>query len=161
MDVAAGGGRLTSHVPHGPRERWSGESSIDLLAYHPSTETVLVVVVKSVVPDLQATLVVFDRKGRLAPEIARQRGWTARTVGRVLILADGRTTRRRVAEHEAVFASALPNRTMATKRWLRAPAAGVPFAGIWFLAIARQASARQRVGTRRADPARDGRTLRA
>ena len=72
--------------------------SIDLLAYHPSTETVLVVEVKSVVPDLQATLVVLDRKGRPAPEIARHRGWRARATGRVLVLADGRTTRRRVAE---------------------------------------------------------------
>ena len=120
--------------------------SIDLLAYHPSTETVLVVEVKSVVPDLQATLVVLDRKGRLAPEIAGS--------------AAGGTTRRRVAEHEAVFASALPNRTVATKRWLRGPTAGVPFAGMWFLAIAREVSARQRVATRRADPVRDGRQVR-
>ena len=64
--------------------------SIDLLAYHPSTETVLVVEVKSVVPDLQATLVVLDRKGRLAPEIAgsaaggharRAGSWSSRTAG--------------------------------------------------------------------------------
>ena len=45
--------------------------------YHPATRTILVVEVKSVVPDVQATLLVFDRKTRLATEIARQRGWVA------------------------------------------------------------------------------------
>ena len=119
--------------------------SIDLLAYHPPSQTVVVIEVKSVVPDLQATLVVLDRKTRLAPEIARGRGWTVRGVGRVLVLADGRTTRRRVAEHQAVFAAALPHRTVATKHWLRAPEPGKAFAGIWFLAIARRVSARQRI----------------
>lgn len=123
--------------------------SIDLLAYHPPSQTVLVVEVKSVVPDLQATLVVLDRKARLAPEIAKQRGWVvARGVGGVLLLADSRTTRRRVAEHGAVFAAALPNRTVATKRWLRGPLPGRAFAGIWFLANPRQVSARQRVARR-------------
>jgi len=119
--------------------------SIDLLAYHQPSQTVLVIEVKSVVPDLQATLVVLDRKSRLAAEIALQRGWVARGVSRILVLADGRTSRRRVAEHEAIFAAALPNRTVATRRWLRDPAPGKAFAGIWFLANARQVSARQRV----------------
>jgi hypothetical protein len=73
-----------------------------------SDVTVLVIEVKSVVPDLQATLVVLDRKTRLGAEIARQRGWVARGVSRILVLADGRTTRRRVAEHEATFAATLP-----------------------------------------------------
>jgi len=122
--------------------------SIDLLAYHRPSQTVAVIEVKSVVPDLQATLVVLDRKSRLAPEIARQRGWMVRGVGRVLVLADGRTTRRRVAEHEATFAAALPGRTVATKRWFRSTLPILPFAGIWFLAIPRRVSARQRV-TRR------------
>ena len=67
--------------------------SIDVLAFHPGTRTILVVEVKSVVADVQATLVVFDRKTRLATEIARQRGWVGRGVGRVLVVADRRTAR--------------------------------------------------------------------
>jgi hypothetical protein len=133
--------------------------SIDLLAFHPPSGTVLVIEVKSVVPDIQATLVVLDRKTRLAEQIARERGWVARGVGRILVLADGRTTRRRVAEHAAMFAAAFPHRTVATKRWLRAPALVHRFSGLWFLADARQVSARQRVGRRERsrthDPARD------
>ena len=54
--------------------------SIDVLGYHESTGIVLVTEVKSVVPDSQATLFVLDRKTRLAPEIARERGWTCRGV---------------------------------------------------------------------------------
>ena len=118
--------------------------SIDVLGFHPPTGTVVVIEVKSVVPDVQATLVVLDRKTRLAREIARQLGWTARTVARVLVVGDGRTTRRRVASHEAIFAVAFPHRTVATKRWLRSPDPSKPFSGLWFLADARRVSARQR-----------------
>lgn len=119
--------------------------SIDVLGFHPSSGTVVVIEVKSVVPDLQATMLVLDRKTRLARDIARRYGWTARGVGRVLVVADGRTTRRRVAAHEATFTSAFPERTVAVRRWLRSPDPGRPFSGLWFLADARRVSARQRV----------------
>jgi len=45
--------------------------SIDVFARHRSTNTILVVEVKSVVPDAQAMLHALDRKTRLAAEIAR------------------------------------------------------------------------------------------
>jgi len=118
--------------------------SIDVLGFHPPTGTVVVIEVKSVVPDVQATLFVLDRKTRLAREIARQLGWTARAVARVLIVGDGRTTRRRVASHEATFAIAFPHRTVAVKRWLRSPDPSQSFSGLWFLADTRRVSARQR-----------------
>jgi len=118
--------------------------SIDVLGFHPPTGTVVVIEVKSVVPDVQATLLVLDRKTRLAREIARQLGWTARAVARVLVVGDGRTTRRRVATHRAIFAAVFPNRTVAVKRWLRSPETSRPFSGLWFLADARRVSARQR-----------------
>ena len=69
--------------------------SIDILAFHPPTGTLLVIEVKSVVPDMQAMLSGIDRKGRLAREIARSRGWNVTTVTRLLILPDDRTARRR------------------------------------------------------------------
>ncbi len=62
--------------------------SIDVLGYHEASGIVLVTEVKSVVPDSQATLVGVDRKARLAPEIARQRGWTCRGVARLLVIGD-------------------------------------------------------------------------
>jgi transcriptional regulator with XRE-family HTH domain len=107
--------------------------SIDILAFHPGPGIVLVIEVKSVVPDLQAMVFSLDRKERLAVEIAQGRGWVAKRSGRLLVVADGRTTRRRVAEHAALFAAAFPARSVAVKRWLRRPDASRPFSdpGFW------------------------------
>jgi hypothetical protein len=74
--------------------------SIDILAYHPSTRTLLVVEVKTVVPDVGGMLATLDRKVHLAPVIANQHGWEVDRVGRVLVLSEARpgvgssTTRR-------------------------------------------------------------------
>lgn len=105
--------------------------SIDILAFHAPTGTLLVVEVKSVVPDLQDMLHGIDRKARIAPRIVRERGWRVRTVARLLVLPDDRTARRRVASHAATFATALPARTVEVRRWLRTPTG--PLAGILFL----------------------------
>lgn len=47
--------------------------SIDILAFHPETGYLLVIEIKSVVPDMQSMLASLDRKGRLAREIASER----------------------------------------------------------------------------------------
>ena len=60
--------------------------SIDLLGFHPSAGAVLAGEVKSVVPDVQATLMVQDRKGRLAMTLAHERGWRATSVTRLLVV---------------------------------------------------------------------------
>ena len=105
--------------------------SIDIIAFHAATRTLLVIEVKSAVPDLQAMIWNLDRKVRLGPEIARQRGWQLRTVARLLVLSDDRTARRRVAEHAETFAAAFQARTVAVRRWVRDPAG--PISGLLFL----------------------------
>jgi len=123
--------------------------SIDILAFHAATSTLLVVEVKSVVPDVQATLVGLDRKVRLAPGIARERGWISRRAARLLIVRESRTSRRRIEAHRHTFDASLPARTIAVRRWLRAPTAGPErFGGLWFLSDSRQAVTRQRVSRR-------------
>jgi len=117
--------------------------SIDILAFHAATGTLLVVEVKSVVPDLQSMLHGIDRKARIAPRIARERGWNVRSVARLLVLPDDRTARRRVASHAATFAVALPARTVEVRRWLRTPAG--PLAGILFLGRPTTNAGRHRV----------------
>ena len=117
--------------------------SIDILAFHPATGSLLVIEVKSVVPDMQAMLVAIDRKGRLARDIARERGWLVTSVTRLLVLPDDRTARRRVEDHTATFRTALPARTVAVKRWIRNPK-GTSH-GVLFLPDAPQASTRHRV----------------
>jgi transcriptional regulator with XRE-family HTH domain len=117
--------------------------SIDVLAWHETTGTLLVIEVKTVVPDIQATVAGLDRKARIAPVLARQRGWTVRGVARLLVLPDDRTARRRIEAFAATFDRALPARTAAIKRWLAAPAG--PLAGVMFLSDSRVTHARQRV----------------
>lgn len=114
--------------------------SIDVLAFHPPTGSLLVIEVKSVVPDVQATLSGLDRKARLAAGIAAQRGWRVRTVSRWLVVPGDRTTRRRVERHAATFAAALPHRTAALRRWAAAPVGTV--SGIFHVPDMRQADAK-------------------
>jgi transcriptional regulator with XRE-family HTH domain len=95
--------------------------SIDILAFYPASGCLLVVEVKSVVPDVQATLAGIDRKARLAPQLARDRGWTVRCVSRLLVLPADRTARRRVAQFGSTFNLALPVRTVAARQWIAAP----------------------------------------
>jgi transcriptional regulator with XRE-family HTH domain len=126
--------------------------SIDVLAFHRATGIVLVVEVKSVVPDSQATLHGLDRKARLAARIAADRGWICRGVARLLVVGDSATSRRRVARLAATYAVAFPVRGRDVHRWLRAPRG--PIRGLLFVAYAPRGSVgasgplRQRVHVR-------------
>jgi hypothetical protein len=128
--------------------------SIDVLAYHEATGIVLVTEVKSVVPDSQATLSGVDRKARLAPEIARARGWDCRGVARLLVIGDSTTSRRRVEALSTTYRAAFPVTGRDVSRWMRHP--DRPIAGLLFLPYARRVHGRkattgvQRV--RRANP---------
>ena len=119
--------------------------SIDILAFHAPTRLVLIVEVKSVVPDVQATLVTIDRKERLALGIARDRGWQGDRVARLLVIRDDRTARRRVNRHATTFANAFPDRGRLVRSWLRSPDPGGPLRGLWFLSDGSQPVAKQRV----------------
>ena len=109
--------------------------SIDLLAFHSATGTLLVVEVKTVVPDVGGSLETLDRKVRLAPDIARERGWVAREVARLLVLPETSSARRRIVDHRATFATAFPARTVEVNRWLRSPSGAL--SGMLFLPKAR------------------------
>lgn len=125
--------------------------SIDVLAFHQDARVVLVVEVKSVVPDLQAMLHGLDRKARLAPAVARERGWQPAATSRLLVLADTRTNRRRIDAHAATLAAVLPANGREMVTWLRDPV--VPaLSGRLFQPAApptgRMAGGRQRVRVR-------------
>jgi DNA-binding XRE family transcriptional regulator len=123
--------------------------SIDVLAFDPATGALLVVEVKSVVPDIGGMLMTLDRKARLASRVAaRQLGWVSKTVSRLLVLPEDRTARRRVTQHEATFSVSFPARNVAVRRWLAAPEG--PMAGLMFLPTAQDANTRQT--GRRASP---------
>lgn len=124
--------------------------SIDILAYHPGTGALLVIEIKSVVPDVQATLAGLDRKVRLAPAIARDRGWRVTSVSRWLVVEDSSTARDRVARHAATFRAALPLRTVALRRWAADPVGAV--AGLMFVRSSTGAGRGHRIRARKAQP---------
>jgi len=123
--------------------------SIDAFAWHPQFGAVLVVEVKSVVPDAQATLMPLDRKTCLGAKIARDRGWVAKSVSRLLVVADQTANRRRVNRFAAMFDAALPVRGRAVREWFRSPIGSI--SGLLFLpdsppgSVRRVSTGRQRV----------------
>jgi len=123
--------------------------SIDVFAFHRATSTALVVEVKTVVPDMGSMLIALDRKRRLAPRIATERGWQASIVGRVLVMPANTTTRRRAAAAEATLAAELPARSIQVRRWINAPEG--PISGIWFVPDALHMRTRRRLAPKRPD----------
>lgn len=77
---------------------------IDQLAFHRPTGVLEVAECKTGIWDVQDTLGRLDAKVRLAPRIAAQRGWRVRRVVGALVVLDGRTARRRVSDHQPLFA---------------------------------------------------------
>ena len=107
--------------------------SIDIVAVHPGG-ALLSIEVKATIADANQTLIAIDRKARLLPAIARERGWPGGPAGTILVIAEGTTSRRRIAEHEAVFRASLPTPSAACRRWIRSPS-GRPPRGIVFLRL--------------------------
>ena len=105
--------------------------SIDVLGWHAATASLIVIEVKSVVPDAQGTLMPLDRKVRLAPAIGRDRGWNASSVSRLLVVGDRTMNRRRVTRLASLFDAALPLRGHAVRAWLKRPVG--PLSGLLFL----------------------------
>jgi len=119
--------------------------SVDILAWHAATATVLVVEVKSVVPDVQATLHVFDRKVRLADRIARERGWGPGRIAQLLVVGESRTARHRIEAHADTFHARFPQRATEVRRFIANPSAPTGLRGLWFLSVRTGAGSRQRV----------------
>jgi len=105
--------------------------SVDILAVHPVEEALLVVEVKTVLVDLQDLVARVDRKERLAVRIARSVGWNARTVSAWVVVAEGRTARRRLAEHGELLRAAFPADGRTMRRWLRLPHQPVRALSFW------------------------------
>ncbi len=108
--------------------------SIDLLAWHAASGTLLVIEAKTELTSIEETLRRHDAKVRLAAEVAAERfGWRPRRVARLLVITDGSTRRSQVQRHEAVLRTAYPLRGGALRRWLREPSGSV--AGLAFLPV--------------------------
>jgi transcriptional regulator with XRE-family HTH domain len=101
---------------------WGERGSIDLLAWHARTRTLLVVEVKTTLNSIEETLRRQDAKARLSAGVARERfDWEARATARLLVLPDDAAARRRVARHAAVLDRAYPSRGYDARAWIRSP----------------------------------------
>jgi transcriptional regulator with XRE-family HTH domain len=105
---------------------------VDVLAWHPAHQALLLIEVKSEIIDVQGLLRGMDVKTRIVPALlSKTRGWRPRHLGSILVLPDESAARRAVDRHGAIFNAALPARTVEVRRWLQAPDG--PLRGIYFL----------------------------
>ncbi len=119
---------------------------IDLLAWHQGRRALLVVELKSELVDLNELLGTVDRKRRLAPRVAADRGWMPGTLGTWLAVEDRRANRHRLALHAAVLRAAFPSDGRTMRRWLRDPNQAVNALG--FLSVAGPAGVMTRTSGR-------------
>jgi transcriptional regulator with XRE-family HTH domain len=125
---------------------WGERGSVDVVAYQPAFGALLVVEVKSVVADTQATLHGLDRKARLARDIVKDRRWEIRHVSRLLLVGASATSRRRVARLASTYEVSLPARGATVRHWLARPSA--PLAGLLFVADDGHGRTKRRTATR-------------
>lgn len=104
---------------------------VDLVAWHPGRRTLLLVEIKTTLVDPSGLLMVADRRRRLASVIARDSGWSPTIVAQWVVLANGRTNHRRVAEHRSMLRAAFPADGRSIPGWMLDPAA--PLDALWFL----------------------------
>ena len=96
--------------------------AVDVLAWHESRRALAVVEVKSRIVDVQDLLGKLDRKVRVARELLpRERAWSPRIIGRILVLPESSTSRDAIARLARTFDASLPDRTLETRRWIRDP----------------------------------------
>ncbi len=107
---------------------------IDILAFHPGRQALLVIELKTDVADVNELVGTIDRKQRLAARVARERGWPVGrgvTTSVWVIVASGRTNRRRIQAHGAMLRAAFPLDGRVIRPWLREPSAAVKCLSFW------------------------------
>lgn len=108
---------------------------IDRLGFHADRRMLAVFEIKADLADPAGLVAQLDRYRRLAPEIARERGWDAGRVSCWAVIADTDTNRRRLAAHRELLRGAFPANGRVLGEWLRDPAERVD--GLTFLAYPR------------------------
>jgi HTH-type transcriptional regulator / antitoxin HipB len=126
---------------------YGDRGSIDVFAWNEAERAVLLAEIKSDLVAIEGTLRPLAVKRRLAPDVAeRELGWRPTSVGVVLVLPEASHHRERVASHRTTFASVLPERLPALRRWLREPRGTI--GAIWFLSLSDVLTAKLRPARR-------------
>lgn len=105
--------------------------SVDIVAWHHASRTLLLIEIKSRIDDVQELIHTFGRKVRIVPGlVATQHGRLPAHVATMLIVAATRTAERVVRAHAATFDAVWPERSDACRRSIRRPVdVGAAFRG--------------------------------
>jgi hypothetical protein len=95
--------------------------SIDILAIHPPTGSLLVVELKTDIVAADGLVAQVDRYRRLARRVAAERGWQPASVSCWLAVRDTGSNHRRLAMHSAMLRNAFPDDGRRLGAWLRRP----------------------------------------
>jgi len=119
------------HAPEVSFAIYGERGVIDILAFHASTGSLLLIELKTELVSMEGLLMTMDVRLRHAREIASDRGWTASSVSAWVVVADSASNRRRAASHGAMLRSALPDDGRRIRGWLRRPIGTVKALSFW------------------------------
>lgn len=111
---------------------WGERGVIDLLMWHPGRRALLIIELKTEIVDTGELIGTMDRRRRLGPDIARERGWDPLTVSTWVLTAPSRTNERRIAEHRTVLRSVFPDDGRRVHRWLADPIGSIDALSPWW-----------------------------
>jgi transcriptional regulator with XRE-family HTH domain len=103
--------------------------SIDLLAWHPESRTLLVIEIKTEIVSAERLLRSLDVKVRLAPGLVRRFGWRPLTVSRLIVVAESTTNRRRAGTLRPLLGAEAITDARELRGWVRQPTG--PLDGLW------------------------------
>ena len=103
---------------------WGERGTIDILAWHAASRTLLIIELKTEIPDPAGLVAQVDRYRRLAQKIGRDRGWDPLRVATWVLVAESDFNRRQHARHKLMLTNAFPLNGQFMRRWLRDPSAG-------------------------------------
>ena len=140
--LVAAGWRTLQEVTYAIyRER----GSIDVLGLKVDIAAAAILEIKSEVTSWEEAQRKFDEKVRLLPKITFEReGWRPRLIGRILVLDDTTTNRRRIHQVGPGVDQSYPARTREVRTWIKEPTG--PLAGLWFLPSIHAQGRRQGAG---------------
>ena len=118
---------------------------IDRLGFHAAARMLVVFEIKADLADPAGLVAQLDRYRRLAPQIAKGRGWIAGRVSCWAVVADTDTNRRRLAAHRELLRGALPADGRVLGAWLRDPTSRVD--GLTFLEYPRSGTGTRNLST--------------
>jgi len=101
---------------------WGERGTTDILAWHAASRTLLVIELKTEIPDPAGLLAQVDRYARLSPTIGRGRAWDVARVATWVLVAESATNRRQLARHRTMLRNAFPLDGRVLGAWLRDPA---------------------------------------